>query len=343
MRTRAGNSLFVNLCAAAVIPLFCTNPYKAVCNEDLRKARSSRQERIDQIGDEFRDVALTEIAKEFELDELDESDLENISPPEARTKYYRKYYSRLDQLLKEYLKQNKFSLDVENLKKYMTAAVKARRHPRMNDELATIEKVQMLLPDETFFEAKQSDDFKKLRYECGKDGMVDNAFADTLFQGEPGEQPVVMICPGAIVAAVEYIKEQKLPHEEVVTVLAMTLGHEFGHHLDSDAFPEAFKPVEACIENGFSSKFIEPISEYMREISADTYGNQVLAMRLQQAPQSAREALLEGGLEDMCETPDDKEHPQGVFRIATLSFSSHELRLAMGCGEPKRELTCPMP
>lgn len=333
----------VHLFAAAAIPLFCTNPYKAICNEDLRRSYTSRQERIDQIGDDFRDIALSEIAKEFELDELDESDLENIEPLESRNKYYEKYYTRIEGLLKEYLQKNKVTIDVNELKKDMVAAAKARGHATLQTELAIIDKVQMLLPDEKFFDAKQSDDFKKLRHECGRDGMVDNAFADTLYQGQPNEQPVVMICPGAIIASVEFVKELKLPRTEAVTVLAMTLGHEFGHHIDSDTFPDVFKPLESCIADGFSTKFIEAIPEYMREISADTYGNQVLAARLSRAKMKDRVVLLEGGLEDMCDSPDDKEHPSGFFRIATLAFSSASLRATLQCGEPKRQLVCPLP
>ncbi|MCC7402803.1 MAG: hypothetical protein IT288_00260 [Bdellovibrionales bacterium] len=343
MHTSPGQSKIRQFFAAAAIPLFCTQPYKSICNVDVRKASTTREERIEKIGDRLRDRALVTLAGELGRKKMVEEDLDRLKPAALKRRAFKRYYARIFELLNEYLAQNDFSLDVETLRQDMVVAVTSRAHASLADELAIISQVQMLLPNDIFFEGQQSADFRKLQKECGKDGMDDNAFADTLNPEKPNEQKVVMICPGAVVAAVEFVKEQRLDSREVVTALAMTVGHEFGHHIDSEIFPEAFSDMKACFDLRFRGLFEKEIEKYMAEITADTFGLQVLAQRLAYVDLESRETLLEGALEDMCGNPDDHVHPTGYYRIAITAFSSKALRSVLQCGEPSYPLACPMP
>jgi hypothetical protein len=220
--------------------------------------------------------------------------------------------------LGDYFKRNNLSknLEIDIIKDALSQAIESSR------EFATSVKVEMhKILNSTRLISFQNDvnensltDVHTLYQECSKKNFTDNAFA-TEINGEK----VIILCPGEIIGAVEFSRENQIPEKFKLLPLVMTLGHELSHHFDYRFFPDAYKSTKESLKN-FNSKLHGPIENYMSEISADMWGLKVAKIIISKLGDDRLQSkVYSGSLDDLCGAEDDGEHPDAEYRIQLLA------------------------
>jgi len=301
----------------AALKDFCQTPYQMVCGEGSAVARE-RMEHIQQIADEIKKPALA-AAYEYLYDgdemppDFDENILKNIMPKAKRQKATKLFLAELRVQLRRYLEANNVPTDMEvpAIKGSLIRAIQNSNEIDGQTRDAMITSVQetrvMTIADINSEVLENSGHSVIEVYKgCSKNMFLDNAFAT-----EISHQKVVVICPGEIIGSIEFAKAENLSVQARLGVLIMTLGHEISHHFDYRTYPQAYQNLMANLGTS---------SNYMSEISADAWGLKTFMVATNAiANTTTRATLLRGGMNDLCGTADDGEHPDGRFRIEKLA------------------------
>jgi hypothetical protein len=330
--------------AFAAEPLFCTDPFSAVC-EQRNLQETERGKRLKAVEDRMTATALWAVAHDFlqlpRPEKFKQSDLDNLRPKSLQKRAREFFFQKMRTLIEEYLVENEIPADLsfETIRESMIRIIWFRPSipAETRDKIVEIiRNTHFVTLSELLFQSwnNRSSSSSKFEKECGWNGLLDNAFAETWNQ-----VPSVIVCPGTIVASVEFSKHFRLPADLWDSPLAMTLGHELAHHFDWDIFPELYRGMKKCLEKHYRSSFEKPVSKYMAEIVADAWGAEVLADRVNLLSLPLREKIVTGSYEDLCGNPDDGVHPTGRFRIKILGGRSASVRRILDCS-PSEHTEC---
>lgn len=173
------------------------------------------------------------------------------------------------------------------------------------------------------------DDIKKAAIEtyqsaCGQHGLDVNAFY------EGGK---FILCPGLVYSLSDYGPRNKT---EVMNALSFTIGHEMGHSIDSDTYPEVYSNMRACYV-GMTGRQEIWSEETACEITGDYWGTLVMANRLRvQGVKGADAAKVAAyAVDGFCESGAGEAMLwSGDFRVNKTMSSFPALREAMSCEGP---------
>ncbi len=314
--------------------LICTNPYAFICGSD-GAVQAQRSSRIEVIGKQISDAALVEAKK--------------VIPSGTGFRFTRIYYSKLREQVRSYLKVHHLPSDL-NFKPIQVAFTIALQEfegfePGVKTQmLEVVKKLKFInvaeLPLE-HFKANRGIELESKRG-CGSDGMNDNAFAAVINDIEN----VVVVCPGAIIAAIEFAGAEKLAKHHLLAGIVMTIGHEIAHHVDTESFANSYARYSRCVDSTLGPWLEKEPSAYMREIIADTWGTKVLASYIGKEKNVAtRLKIMRGSLDDLCEQKDDPEasiddgeHPSGAFRLEEIVIANKQIADSLMCTAPLKPL-----
>lgn len=148
--------------------------------------------------------------------------------------------------------------------------------------------------------------------------------------GRAGVGHVVMACPRLYAAAYNETSKEYRP-----TAIML---HELGHSLDDKYFAQTYEPLVRKWEKRLPVHKLwpttgakpEPVSDHVRELIADHWSAEGLAVWLEREPASEREALATAALESRCEMLPSRGHPPGRLRIDFI-LENASLRKTLNC------------
>lgn len=186
---------------------------------------------------------------------------------------------------------------------------------------------------------------------CGKDGLVENAFATTLKNDR-----YVLICPGFLITM-----SQTATDSDRFNSILHAISHEMGHHIDnSKAGNELYAPYLNCMSSNYAKQFIRNKEDekfcnkkdktatecdmqvtlsHSGELVADAWGIRVLNlhMRDQQYSSTETDQLLTDSWVKLCGSKDEGTHPTGDFRIGTLLRTNPDIIEYLGCANAETD------
>ncbi len=178
---------------------------------------------------------------------------------------------------------------------------------------------------------------------CGADGWRKTAFNRGVKIEVPGIDlltgmainrvgvgHVVMACPRLYAAAYDEATKEYRP--------TASLLHELGHSIDEKYFAKVYEPLVRGWEKRLPVHKLwpavggkpEPVSEHVRELIADHWSAEGLAVWLERAPVAERVEMAVGALHSRCEMVPSRGHPSGRLRI-DLILENASLRQALAC------------
>jgi len=148
--------------------------------------------------------------------------------------------------------------------------------------------------------------------------------------GRPGVGHVVMACPRLYAAAYDETAKEYRP-----TAIML---HELGHSLDDKYFAQTYEPLVRGWEKRLPVHKLwpvigtkpEPVSDHVRELIADHWSAEGLAVWLDREPAAERVALATAALGSRCEMVPSRGHPPGRLRIDFI-LENASLRRALNC------------
>lgn len=160
---------------------------------------------------------------------------------------------------------------------------------------------------------------------CGVNGLEVNAF----YEGGS-----IVLCPGLMISMKDYGANKS----DMLAALRFTLGHEIGHAIDAEAFPDVYGSMASCYRTISGNPNVWQ-GETAGEISADYWGaialtsNHVRAnkLNLDNPDNNARVVAL--SVDGFCtERPTaDSPHPEGAFRVNESIGRHPYIARALGC------------
>lgn len=351
--------LAISSLASASEPLFCTDPYQAICVDpttpltlpqraeaNIQKMRST----IDREGAMafFRVHPLPSSAeptdadiealllrmKDFTTDIVEYKEFGRLKK-EARDRI-------IAPLMEEGLRDARRIRDF-----YSTLGILGALPASMQSEIAGI--IRLIEPvsegDITRLAAGNPDLHMlfSLIYatDCGNDGMQQQA--STLPAIPNMTPPLFFLCPG-VLAAQGKVNPQS---DALLVSILQTSAHEMAHHFDSKKFPDLYRNYRSClIENYAGDLAADPLNpqsatpatkvdSHLAEITADLWSVRVGAAYLQtlESASSKTEFLRRawGGMCNETVARDEGIHPSGRFRIENLLAKDPDVRSLMGC------------
>lgn len=265
--------------------------------------------------------------------------LMNLQPKELRTAYYTGYFRALERALakeskgESLLLKSDFELSRSFLSQALTssASILSAVRDQMN---AKVLRVRLGVVEDL---AQNKGSLERFLMICGPDGMEPDAFMDDDWR--EGETPV-FICPGTIAASLRPGRSRNIVNRDG---FIFTMGHELGHSIDWERFPDAYKKMKNCLERKYWQGD-NPIKEYMIEMSADHWGAEVLGRYLKEkVARNEREQALISSIADLCRLEANENYPSGEFRIGVLLRRNLTLESSLGCrpvghSEPRCDL-----
>ncbi len=167
---------------------------------------------------------------------------------------------------------------------------------------------------------------------CGSNGLEVNAF----YEGGS-----IVLCPGIMISMKDYDANKT----EMLAALRFTLGHEMGHSIDTDSFPNAYTRMRGCYEtvSGNSNIWQKGMAA---EITADYWGAIALTSNfvrntatLNPNQPEVNAKIVALSVDGFCTTPPTKgqPHPKGSFRV-NQSIGKHPyVARALNCEPAQAE------
>lgn len=162
---------------------------------------------------------------------------------------------------------------------------------------------------------------------CGQHGLDVNAFY---------ENGKFILCPGLVYSLSDYGPKNK---SEVLNALSFTIGHEMGHSIDTDTYPEVYSNMRACYV-GMTGRQEIWDKDTSCEIAGDYWGTLVMSNRLRaQGIKGADAAKVAAyAVDGFCESGAGSAMLwSGDFRVNKTMSTFPALREAMSCEGPSKE------
>lgn len=308
---------------AYAIELFCQSPYPYTC-PNPHESLKARMDKIAKVENQLKTKAfklmLKEIDDELILIQLDTyEDLESLRPIKERNRLQKLFYVYLREVLVSYIKKSGMthSLGVELVREALHLSIEEALflEPKIKDRFHEILDQSRLVAFHDNLADLNLSDINRIYRECGKNTFLDDAVALSTKDGK-----VIIICPGSVIAAIEFKENELFPGQNKAIPLSMTIAHEFAHHFDYRYYPKVYESLMNELSRGTKYKLKGPVKKYMSEISADLWGNkatEILIRKLGGDPHSSE--MIAGSLNDLCDAKDDGDHPSGAFRIHDLA------------------------
>ena len=162
---------------------------------------------------------------------------------------------------------------------------------------------------------------------CGQHGLDVNAFY---------QDGKFILCPGLVYSLSDYGPRNK---NEVMNALSFTIGHEMGHSIDTDSFPDVYSSMRACYV-GMTGRQEIWNKDTACEITGDYWGTLVMSNRLRaQGVKGADAAKVAAyAVDGFCANGAGSAMLwSGDFRVNKTMSSFPALREAMSCEGPSKE------
>lgn len=318
----------------------CHNPKSVICHEVIQLPKNTNTQYKKEIKD-IEQEALKKLKSRgislFSAGSLDTNILEfNEEVSEIAKK---KFSSTSDFLtspetilrIKNYLKQ---AIDKTIPRKMDSKAMKKR-----------IDNVKFLSFDQ-FAKAHKLNTQKENHFAyrvCGKNGLNVNAFATKDLLSD-----YIVICSGMIIKSA--LSDNQ---EESFKSMLFTLGHELGHHIDSNFYTERpYKKFVTCVANRHAINLVknDKDNEYcatatpekcllkvarshMQEMISDQWALKIMnEYNLENKLTTVeKEVFFTTGMNFLCNEKDNGSHPSGNHRIVTQILESSEVNEIFSC------------
>lgn len=348
-------SFWVVSCPSASFADICSTPAESVC-----AFSQSASDRRRELQKDWTARALNETQSAFKLNRGVLAALKRVEKPkplpfadpqevkdfeQASRAYYRRLRQEMD--LNELQLREYFALHQELLKQ---AIERQTYPPTTRDEM--INRVfatqfvafERAVTGEVQVEGQWVGNFFESYLNlCGADGWRKTAINQTVRLEIPGLDlvtgratstagvgHVVMACPRLYAAAYDEATQQYLP--------TATMLHELGHSLDDKYFAQTYAPMVQTWEKRLLVHKLwpvegakpQPVSDHARELIADHWSAEGLAVWLARAPAAERVAMAIAALGSRCEMVPSRGHPAGRLRIDFI-LENASLRQALNC------------
>jgi hypothetical protein len=186
---------------------------------------------------------------------------------------------------------------------------------------------------------------------CGLDGLELNAFALPVENAK-----YMVICPGWLVASSASEDDLRTNLENLVQVL----GHEWGHHIDSNYFPGLYKDFLSCMQDRYAHELLplqrqklrpemlrhfpnfgddampfRKVERHAREMVADIWGAKVMSEYLKEFSaswdQSRRLNAVREAYGAHCALGSEGIHPTTAVRLDLFLGQDAGIRAQLGC------------
>lgn len=358
---------------------FCNKPIDSVCN-NLSMNASARSKRIEKRRKNFASTALTLTIRKHGLDPNRVKSIQDVDKLGLRFidrlavyDTYNGFLNSISGVVTSIEAQQRLGGHIQTVKNLLLSAIekefpisdKAAKkiNAKMRKEVNRTKIVQMA--DVDAIAKKKPADGKELREAfaegCGADGLGQNAFAYM----SNDKTKYLAVCPGWLLASSGNPDDERTNLENLVQVL----GHEWGHHIDSQHFFDQYVDFGNCILRNYSHalspldlntlkpevrakldpkiNFNDPLVKvelHLREMTADLWGARVVEQYLLWNgllwDRMRKMNVLRESFGGLCATKSEGIHPTGDFRVELLLGHEPGVRQAMGCSPVKTGYAC---